>query len=554
MTTIDTSPDALAADTGESSGSFLGGVAGWVTTSDHKCIGRLFMGVSALAFLATAAVGLLLGIERADGGELVFRADVVSQLFQAQRVGLSFGTMLPLGLGLAVAVVPLQLGARSLAFPRLALAGFYAWLSGLVLTIVALANDGGIGGTDVDMVVLFLLGHALMALGLLAAAGSLATSILTTRAPGMTMRRVPFFTWSALVTAIGLLLALPVALAVIVYLVVDLRYGGAAFGGSDGLAAWLGWPFTQPTTFLFAIPALGVFAELVPVTFRAAQKARGVVFAGLGLVAVAALAAVTQQAIFAVPWAGDFGDDIRDLVPFAMFHLLPILGVVIVLALGLLTAVGGRRRLTASFLFGFFGLGMVLVGMLGAALYPIGDLELRGTVFEEGAFVYVAYGTVLGVIGGVLHWAPKLWGRRIPELKAIPLALLGVLATILASLPYYVAGFAGQPAASSLYSYSGPDSLWNVLVLVGHGLMVLTVLAVFALLIATFTGDGEPAGDDPWGGHTIEWAAPSPAPPNNFVDVPSIFSPEPMLDLQEPDPGATDAGHADADADDGSSS
>lgn len=549
MTTIDSSPDALAADTGESSGPILGGLADWVTTSDHKCIGRLFVGVSTLALLAATVVGVLLGIERVDGGSLVFRPDVVSQLFQAQRVGLVFGTMLPLGLGLAVAVVPLQLGARSLAFPRLALAGFYAWLAGLVLAVIGLVNDGGVGGGDTDMVVLFLLGHALMALGLTAAAGSVATTVLTTRAPGMTMRRVPFFAWSALVTAIGLLLVLPVAVAVIVYLVVDLRYGGAAFGGSDGLAAWFGWPFTQPTTFLFAIPALGVFAEVVPVTFRAAQKARGVVFAGLGLVAIAAFAAVTQQAIFAVPWTGDLGDDIRDVVPFAIFHLLPILGVLIVLALGLLTAAGGARRITASFLFSFFGLGMVLVGMLGAALYPIDDIGLRGTVFEEGAFVYVAYGAALGIAGGVLHWAPKLWGRRVPELQAIPLALLGVLATVLATFPYYIAGFAEQPAASSLYSYGGPDSLWNVLVLVGHGLMALTVLALVGLLVATFTGGGEPAGDDPWGGHTVEWAAPSPAPPNNFADVPSIHSPEPMLDLQETADAPTGA-----DADDGSPS
>ncbi|MEX2627999.1 MAG: cbb3-type cytochrome c oxidase subunit I [Ilumatobacteraceae bacterium] len=538
MTTIDSSPDVIA-DTGGASGT-LAGLTEWVTSSDHKRIGRLLIGASLLVMLAVTAVGVLLGIERVDGGELVFRTDLVGQLFQAQRVGLVFGAMLPLGLGLAVAVVPLQLGARSLAFPRAALAGVHGWFAGLVLTVVAIANEAGTTAGGVDMTVLFLLGHALMALGLLLVAGTLATSVLTTRAPGMTMRRVPFFAWSALVTGIGLVLALPVAIAAIVYLVVDLRYGATTFGGGEGLGVWFGWPFTAPLTFVFALPAIGVFAEVVPITFQAVQRARGIVFAGLALVVVAALAAVTQQVQFAVPWTGELADDIEFILPFAIFHGLPLLGAVIVLALGLLTAASGKVRITAPFLFAFFGLGMVLVGMLGAALYPIDDLELQGTVFAEGTLVYVAYGSVLGVVGGVLHWAPKLWGRRVPDLKALPLALLGVVATILASLPYYIAGVADQPAASSLFSYSGPESLWNVLVLVGHGLMLLTLLGAIGLLVTTFTGAGEPAGDDPWDGHTIEWSAPSPAPANNYADVPTVSSPEPMLDLRAGSSGSSD--------------
>jgi cytochrome c oxidase subunit I len=233
-------------------------------------------------------------------------------------------------------------------------------------------------------------------------------------------------------------------------------------------------------------------------------------------------------------------------VPWALFHLLPVLGVVIVLALGAFCALGRTPRITGAFLFAFFGLGMVLVGMLGAALYPIADLDLQGTVFSEAVLVYVSYGSVLGVLGGVLFWAPKLWGGRVPELMAIPLALVGVLATVLAAFPYYIAGFAGQPAASSTFSYGGPEALWNILVLVGHGLMLLTVLGVVALAVASARTPGDDAddsddvaarrdvvGDDPWGAHTIEWSAPSPAPGNNFAEVPSIVSAEPMLDLRE---------------------
>jgi heme/copper-type cytochrome/quinol oxidase subunit 1 len=410
------------------------------------------------------------------------------------------------------------------------------------MLMVALFNGGRIGGADTDMVGLHLLAHAMIAMGVLAAAASIATSVLTTRAPGMTMRRVPMFAWSALVASLGLIVALPVMIGAVIYLFIDVRYGIGTFGGSEGIGNWIGWAFGQPLTFLFALPALGVFAELVPVTFRTRQALRGVVYAGLGLVGIAALAGVTQQSIFSVllaPEEGSAGtaEVVNELIPFAIFNLLPILGAVIVLALGALTAkptkgVSTSPKITAAFLFSFFGLGMVLVGMLGNAVHAIEDLGLRGTVFEEGALVYVVYGGVLGALGGIAHWAPKLWGRKMPEKKIIPLALTGVLGTILASLPLYAAGFSDQPAGQVMISLSSAESALNTAVLAGHALMLLTVLAFVALALSTFTGDGVPAGDDPWEAHTIEWSTSSPAPGNNFPAVAMITSAEPMLDLQ----------------------
>ena len=430
---------------------------------------------------------MLLGIERVDGSDVLLDSDAIPQLFQLYRIGLVSATLMPLGIGLSIAVVPLQLGARSLAFPRLALAGFYGWLAGLVLVIVALANNGGIGGGDADMVDLFLVALVLMALGLIAAAVSIATSVLTTRAPGMSMRRVPLFSWSALVTAIGVLLSLPVLVGALVFLVVDHRNARAVFGGNEGIGDWIGWAFTQPATYVFALPAIGVAAELFPVTFGRRQVMRGVVYTGLALVGVGALSAVTQQNVHSLPWSGsgldteELGTKFDDFVPFALFNLLPVLGVLIVMAIGALMAKGGRPSITSPFLFGFLGVGMIFVGMLGGVLYPIDDLGLQGTVFEEGALVYIVYGAVLGIMGGVVYWAPKLWGRTFPDKQVMGLAGLGLIATVLASLPYYVAGFADQPAASPTYDYGGPAELWNALVLVGHGLMLLTVLAFAGL-------------------------------------------------------------------------
>jgi heme/copper-type cytochrome/quinol oxidase subunit 1 len=549
MTTIDIRPDAAdtAADDAHSDSavaSFFVGAAAWITTTDHKRIGRLFVGSGLLALLATTVLGVLLGLERADDANTLLNADSLLQMFQAYRVGLVFAAIIPLGLGLSIAVAPLQLGARSIAFPRLALTGFYAWLGGLVLTMVALGRNGGIGGGDDQAVDLFLAGHGLMIVGLLASAGCVATSVLTTRAPGMTMRRVPMFAWSALIGALGMLLALPVLFGAIIYLFLDHRYAQLNFGGSEGIATWIGWALSTPAIVVFALPAVGVAAEMFPVTFRQRQPLRGVAFAGIALVGVTALAATTQQLVFDVTFDTDGTTFIKGAVPFILFSGLPLLGLAVVLGLGLLTAKqgmgNGRPHISSPFVFALLGLKMIAIGVIGNFLYGITDLELIGTVFEEGATLFVVYGATLGVMGGIVFWAPKLWGRVLPEKQVLPMAVLGLVGTLLAGAPLYVAGFldqaGGVPAndadVAAMLSIgdvtSGP--LWNILSFAGHGVMALTVLAFAGLLLKSFTGAGDPADENPFGGYTIEWGTSSPAPANNYEQVVTVTSPEPLFE------------------------
>src|SRR5262245_25592766 len=357
MSTIDTSPDAIstaAVDDTRADGTrnLAASLADVFTSSDHKVIGRLFIGASLLALAACVTVGLLLGIERVDGTGTLFATDALADLFVAFRIALIYGALVPLFVGLAVAVVPLQLGARSLAFPRLAMAGFWAWAGGIVIVIVAIANNGGPDGTNDKMVELFFAGLALTAIRICSAAAPVAATVLTARAPGMRMSRVPFFTWSALVSAIGLLLVMPALVGVLIYLFVDHRYAQSLFDGS-----WIEFAFTQPATYLFALPAAGVAAELIPVTFGTRMPMRGVVYTGLGLIGVAALSAVSQQANHDVPWTGSGSDKFNDLVPYAFFTLLPVLGVVIVMGVGALAAKPGggrpRPRITGPFVFSF---------------------------------------------------------------------------------------------------------------------------------------------------------------------------------------------------------
>jgi len=545
MSTTDLSPDSIATSapgTGVAAGTgIVGATAAWLTSTDSKVTGIKMMGSSLLALAATAVVGVLLGLERVSGSDSLFDAGALPQLFAALRIGLVFGVLAPLLLGAALAIVPLQVGARSLAFPKLAAAGFWTWLSGLVIIVVSLADNGGPGGGNAKMVDLFLAAHVLLVVGLAAISLALATTILTTRAPGMRLGRVPFFTWSVLIAAIGLLLLLPVLVGGVIYLFVDHQHARALFGGNSGVGSWIGFAMTQPATYLYALPAVGITAELIPVTFRQRMPMRAVTYAGIALVGVAALSGVTQQAFHDLPWTGSAGDNFEDLLPYAIFMLLPLLGVLIVMMMGLLAvrtfdwSGTAKPNITAPFLFAFFGLGMILVGMLAGALYPIADLGLQGTVFEEAALVYIVYGGVLCALGGIAWWLPKWTGRTMPTMPAMGLALLGVLATVLAALPYIIAGFADQPANAGTYDYSGPSAVWNVLVTIGHALMLLTVVAFAGLALRPARSGVAAAGADPWGGQTLEWTTTSPAPIDNYDEVPTVMSPEPALDRRGPD-------------------
>ena len=539
MTTIESSPGAVASSDGDAdTNSALGAVAGAFTSTDHKVTGRLYLAGGLLGLVATVAINVLIAVERLDGADVVLDTEVLPQLIDAQHVGLVFATLLPLVMAACVYAVPLQLGSRSIAFPRLASSGFWMWFGGLILTSIALIGNGGTLGGDSDAVDLFIAGIGLMAIGITATSGAVATTLLTTRAPGMTMRRIPPFSWSALVFSLGVIIVMPVLLGTLAYLFLDHRNARTGFGGNEGIFVWVGWIVTQPVTFLFAIPAIGMLAELAPVVFGRRTPARGVLFGGLALIGMAALAGVTQQNIQNLPWSGsqlnvdDLETKVRDLVPFLLFNALPVLGMLLVLMVVLQTArpgEGSHFKFSPAILFAFFGFAMVLVGMLGNLLHAADDLDLQGTVFEEATLIYVVYGGVLAAMGATIHWAPKLWGATLDTGKMLPLALLGLTGTILAAFPMYIAGFLDQPAG---VSYLDDDLvIWNVIALVGHAFMAVTVLGFIGLVLLSSRHD-DAIGDDPWDAQTLEWATTSPAPRDNFVDVPVVHSAEPLLDLK----------------------
>ena len=536
MTTIDTHASGSHVHTASSPsaiGVFLAGVAAWATTTDHKRIGRLFIGVSALVAIASAALGALLGVERitSDGYSLLDK-DSVGQLFSAYRVGIAFGVVLPLMLGIAIAVVPLQLGAKSLAFARMAMFGFWMWLMGLGVALVSIAANGGPGGGNEKMVDLFLVGVAIAAVGALCAAASLITTVLTSRAPGMNLLRVPALSWSALTGGVALAISLPVLLGTIVYLYVDHRYGRVAFGGNKGVADWMGWTLTQPQTYVFVAIGVGVLAEIAAVSSGKRQPLRPVLLTGIALVSIAALGGATQVQ-HGITWTGTTtSEKIQELIPFAIFNALPLLGVLVVIAVSLLGLAQSKPRIVAPIAPALLGLGMVLTGMVGHLVSLFGPAGLAGTVFEEGEFIYVGYGALLIGMGAVAYWGPKLWGRQLPSSAVFGLGGLAFIGTVLAALPLYIAGFANQPAnVVDGFNYSGPAELWNAASAAGHAIVAVSVLLFILTALRAFTA-GDAAGDDPWDAQTLEWSVSSPAPSDNFVSMPIVSSAEPLLDIK----------------------
>jgi heme/copper-type cytochrome/quinol oxidase subunit 1 len=548
MSTIDPTVEQAV---GASSSAGVPSIVATLTSADHKVVGRLLITASLAVSIAVGVVGVVLGLERIGGEDTLLSDRALTSLFAGFRVGLVLGSVVPLLLGLCVAVVPLQVGARSLAFPRAAAAGLWTWFGGLVLLVIALVDEGGPNGTNPDMVGLYLGALGLMTIGLTLVAATIATSVLTTRAPGMKLHRVPLFSWSALVYGVGLVLALPMLLGAVIYLYLDVRYASAEvtlFGGAAGIDDWASWLLTGPSLALFAVPAVGILGDLVPLVFSKRTPSRSIALVGLALVGAGVLAAVTQRRVIVLPGTGNAVDGsnwltkLGILANWAIMALLPALGVVIVL--GLIAVLGkpapktsrtpaARPRLLGPFVFALFGSLLVLLGIIGGAVNGIEDLGLIGTVYEEGAAVALVYGSVLSGLGGVAYWAPKWSGRRVADVPVAGLGLLGALGALLASAPYYIAGFADQPAAAAVFDYDGPSSFWNLLVTLGHGLFAVVVVAFVGLVARPGrAGDAAGAGDDPWGGQTLEWATTSPAPADNFASTPVVGSAEPLLDLK----------------------
>lgn len=553
-----------------------------LVSGDHKVIGRLWMLFGALGGLFTLVADVLVRIERIDTDSVALfsNAEAFEQWFSLQRVGLVFLFVVPMLIGLAMVVVPLQLGAPSLAFPRAAAAALWTWVVSAVILAVSWAIDGGlINSRAVESVneptQLSMVSLAGVVVAIIVATMVIVTTIFTERSEGMSLYNVPLFSWSMLVAGGIWLLSLPVLVANLAVMWVDARGDAFHSFGGEGLYDQISWAFDQPQVFAFAIPVLGMLGEVVPVSLRRRLKGYDMAMVAIGAFGALSFGAYAQT--FYHPGANTTWLYVVGSVAL----LLPLLAFVGSLAL---TAKAAGRAPQFSTHLVLAGLGLLALFTAGAlAATRILDSLLAPVVgwlhdaidftfgadwnwllrfenwlrdnFDEiatsslaGAMVQLALiAGLLAAAAGLYYWAPKVLGRSLP-------AGLGVLAglslfggAVVAAVPDAVSGFLDQPDFVADEAQRDGVELLNVISLVGSlgvfagfGLLLVAVAAAF-LVKDPDADDPDLDSRNPWGGHTLEWLTESPPAPGNFAGPLVVTSEAPLLDDDFENPYAVEA-------------
>lgn len=504
------------------------GLAGILGTGDHRVVGRLWAVAAIVHALLAGIAAVLVAAEKIDLSTVdVIGNDWFGQVFAYRSIAGGFLVLLPLTIGVATAIVPLQLGASTIAFPRAAAAAAWTYLLGSGLVVGAFAIDGGPGGTDVDGVRLFIAAFVLVLVAEVVAWICIATTVITARVPGLSLARTPLFAWSALVAGTVWIVTLPVLIGVMIMAYLDIRYGGSGGffgGGANVLYTRIAWMFSTPGVYAFAIPALGVIGSFVPVfagtRHERHRTAQGLIAAfgvlSIGVWALPGFGADAYPWLYEAPW-----------VAVSLVIVVPVLGL---FGLWALTVQRGRLTPSGPLLFGVSAGLMLLVGVLAGAVQAIEPIKtlvdgpgtsLYGTTWSTAVASYVVLAAVMAMLGAVVFWAPKLVGRSFPEGPTRGVALGFLAGTVLWSFPDLVAGLLGQPGLPGFAPTDNVSTIeaLNVASTIGGALLAVAGVAFVLLLVRAVASDTVP-GDDPWNGQTLEWA----------TTLPEITSEAPLYD------------------------
>jgi heme/copper-type cytochrome/quinol oxidase subunit 1 len=538
MTVTEAPRDVVEATAGPAPSAPPTGLAALVGSGDPRTVGKLFVGTSLLFLLVALVASILAGFERVDlSGFEVLDGDVVGQVFTLQSIAAVFLGVLPLLIGLATAVVPLQVGASTIAFPRASAAAYWTFLASGGIVLAAYALDGGPFGDDGEAVALFVAAFIALLVALAVATVSVVTTVLALRAPGMTLRRTPLFSWSMAVGGTVWLVTLPVLAGVMLLAYVDLRYGQQFLGGSDGIYDRVAWAFWQPTLYVFAVPALGIIADIVPVFARRRHHRHTVAMGLIGLFAALGFGAWAQIG-FSVDGQSNPTDWLYDGVWIAV-GFLAVVPVVGLLGLWAATLGKGRPRLGTPLIVALFAGLLIAGGVAAGAVTVIEEVDLVTTTWASGQEVLVLAGTLVAAAAGLTFWAPKLYGKLLPDGPVRLGATLLTLGAGVAGIAYGIAGLYDQPRsiAASLDGVSEIDTVetLNLVAAIGLAVAAAGALAVIAALLKP-AGRGTSVADDPWDGHTLEWTTTSPPPIGNFATVPEITSEAPLYDARYASP------------------
>ncbi len=524
----------------------------WVATVDHKKIGILYLWSSTMFFVVGGTLALLMRVQLAEPGNHFLSPAMYNQIFTMHGTTMVFLVAVPALVGFANYMVPLMIGARDMAFPRLNALGFWVQLFGGLMLYFSFATGGVNGGapavgwfayaplsetaysygSGVDYWILGLLG---IGVGTLSAGINLITTIICLRTAGMSIRRLPLFVWMVLVTAFLIVVVMPILNAALVMLLLDRQLNGHFFrpdtGGSAVLWQHVFWAFGHPEVYIMVLPAFGMISEVVPVF--SGKPIYGYEFVAASTLAIAFLSlAVWAHHMFAVGLGHAF-----DLF-FAVCSMAIAVPTGVKIFNWTATLYQGRLRLTTSMWFALGFLGMFTIGGLSGiafAVVPI-DWQLTDSYFVVAHIHYVLFGgTVFGVFAGVYYWFPKITGRMLSEPWGKLHFWLTLIGFNLTFMVQHVLGMFGMPRRVFTYPALPGWEAMNMISTIGAFVLAISVL-VFLVNVAVSLRSGEAAGDNPWNAWTLEWATTSPPAVENFPHgVPPVQGRRPLWDLAHPD-------------------
>ena len=519
------------------------GWTSWVTTTDHKRIGIMYIVATFVFFLLGGVEALMIRLQLGAPDNTLVTPQTYNQLFTMHGTTMVFLFVVPMMAGLANYFVPLMIGARDMAFPRLNALSLWLFLAGGIVfygsvfwnppeagwvSVVPLANQtfSPSGGEDAWIYLIHLTGLS----SLLGAINFYAT-IANMRTRGMSWARLPLFVWTILTYAVLLIFALPVIAAAVTMLLAERHFGGHFFdpteGGSPILWQHLFWFFGHPEVYIMVLPGFGLISEILPVFAR--KPIFGYRAIAASTVAIAFLGFLTwAHHMFTAP------------IPKAILVFVMLSSFLIAVPTGVkvLNWVATLWRGTIEFktplLFCIGGVSIFLIGGLSGiflATFPI-DWQVNETYFVVAHLHFVLWGgAVLPIFGAIYYWFPKMTGRMLSERSgriSFALMYIGVLVTFMLQ---HVMGLDGMPRRIYEYDNLGHLELYNVISTVGAFVLALGVLVTVINVVRSLKR-GPVAGPDPWNANTLEWFTTSPPPANNFDVVPRVRSAEPMKDIR----------------------
>jgi cytochrome c oxidase subunit I len=542
-------PEALGGESFELEASE--GWLSWVSSVDHKQLGIMYLLGAFVFFLVAGVLALLMRIQLAVPNNNFLSPQVYNQFFTMHGTTMIFLVVVPLLVGFATYMVPLMIGARDMAFPRLNALSFWVQIFGGLMLYFSFATSGINGGAPevgwfayaplsetaysygpgVNYWILGLLG---IGVGTLTAGINLMATIISMRAPGMSIRRLPLFVWMTLITGFLIVVVMPILNAGLVMLLADRLLNAHFFradtGGSAVLWQHVFWAFGHPEVYIMVLPAFGIVSEVIPVF--SGKPIYGYDFVAASTLAIAFLSlTVWAHHMFAVGLGH----------PFDLFFAICSMAISVPTGIKIFnwtaTMYQGRVRFTTAMLFAVAFLLMFTIGGLSGiafAVVPI-DWQLTDSYFVVAHFHYVLFGgTALALFAGVYYWFPKITGRMLDERWGKVNFWLTFIGFNLTFMIQHVLGMLGMPRRVFTYPALPGWEAMNMISTIGAFVLAFAVLTLM-INIAVSLRSGKTAGDNPWDAWTLEWATTSPPPPENFTRVPPIRGRRPLWDLAHPD-------------------